>query len=88
MSSSVPSDLLSRFENIDSYICDSLVPQDDGLKSTLKRNLENDVDEIDVAPNQGKLLNLLAKMNHVKRYLEVGTLGGYSALVSYELCID
>ena len=27
-----------------------------------------------------KLLYLLAKMNNVKRYLEVGTLGGYSAL--------
>ena len=35
---------------------------------------------IAVAPNQGKLLNLLARIQGAKRILEVGTLGGYSTI--------
>lgn len=33
-----------------------------------------------MAPNQGKLLYLLAKLCHAENILEVGTLGGYSAI--------
>ncbi|MDQ6611570.1 MAG: O-methyltransferase, partial [Gemmatimonadota bacterium] len=36
--------------------------------------------EINVAPNQGKLLHLLVGMCNAARILEVGTLGGYSAI--------
>jgi len=35
---------------------------------------------IAVAPNQGKLLHLMAKMVGARRILEIGTLGGYSAI--------
>jgi predicted O-methyltransferase YrrM len=35
---------------------------------------------INVAPNQGKLLMLLAQMAGARRILEIGTLGGYSAI--------
>ena len=80
MPPTLPQDLFNRFSSVDTWICDSLVPQDTGLTSTLKANAAAQLDEIDVAPNQGKLLYLLAKMNNVKRYLEVGTLGGYSAI--------
>ena len=72
--------LRDSFINTDTYICDSLVPQDAGLTSALKANATAGLDDIDVSPSQGKLLYLLAKMNNVKRYLEVGTLGGYSAI--------
>ena len=33
---------------------------------------------INVSPNEGKLLYLIAKMAGAKRVLEIGTLGGYS----------
>ena len=33
---------------------------------------------IDVAPNQGKLLHLLARIAGARKILEIGTLGGYS----------
>ncbi len=33
-----------------------------------------------VAPNQGKLLHLLAKIRGARRILEIGTLGGYSTI--------
>ena len=35
---------------------------------------------INVAANQGKLLELLAKMQGARRILEIGTLGGYSTI--------
>jgi len=36
--------------------------------------------EISVTPNQGKLLGLLARMQQATKILEIGTLGGYSAI--------
>lgn len=80
MPPNIPQDLFNNMNAVDVWICDSLVPQDAGLTSCLKANAAAQLDEIDVAPNQGKLLYLLAKMNNAKRYLEVGTLGGYSAI--------
>ena len=35
---------------------------------------------IDVAPNQGKLLHLFAKLVRAGKILEIGTLGGYSTI--------
>lgn len=35
---------------------------------------------INVAPNQGKLLRLLAEIQGARRILEIGTLGGYSTI--------
>jgi predicted O-methyltransferase YrrM len=35
---------------------------------------------INVAPNQGKLLHLLARISNARRILEIGTLGGYSTI--------
>jgi len=36
--------------------------------------------DIAVAPNQGKMLNLFARLIGAKRILEIGTLGGYSTI--------
>jgi predicted O-methyltransferase YrrM len=73
-------EITKSFDAVDSWICDSLVPADPALEGALKANLAASLDQIDVAPNQGKLLNLLAKITHAKRVLEIGTLGGYSAI--------
>src|ERR1700761_7063498 len=35
---------------------------------------------VNVRPNQGKFLHLLAKIRGAKRILEIGTLGGYSTI--------
>jgi predicted O-methyltransferase YrrM len=72
--------ITDSFNAVDSYICDTLVPADSALENTLKANAAASLDQIDVAPNQGKFLHLLAKINHAKRVLEIGTLGGYSAI--------
>lgn len=64
----------------DEYICHSIIPQDPALTSALQANAAARLDSIDVAPNQGKLFYLFTKMISAKNVLEVGTLGGYSAI--------
>jgi predicted O-methyltransferase YrrM len=65
---------------VDRYITDHLVPRDTVLEEALEANALSGLPSIDVAPNQGKLLYLLALMKGAKRILEVGTLGGYSTI--------
>jgi predicted O-methyltransferase YrrM len=65
---------------VDDYIADRLIPADRALEAALASNREGGLPPIDVSPAQGKLLNLLARMVHAKRILEVGTLGGYSTI--------
>jgi len=69
-----------RWTEVDNYLTEQLVPQDEALLAALENNQAAGLPAIDVAPNQGKLLNLLAKMTGAKRILEIGTLGGYSTL--------
>ena len=65
---------------VDSYLVETLIPSDPILQEALERNIASGLPMIDVAPNQGKLLYLLAKMRRAKRILEIGTLGGYSTI--------
>ncbi|GAA0352903.1 O-methyltransferase [Bacillus horti] len=65
---------------VDEYMTDLLVPTDPSLEAALKANEAANLPAIDVAPNQGKFLHLLAQMNGAKRILEIGTLGGYSTI--------
>ena len=72
------SDTFARLERIDDYI-ESLFGGDDPV---LSRNLADaaaaGLPPINVSPNQGRFLYLLAKMARAERVLEIGTLGGYS----------
>lgn len=63
---------------VDTYIAENLIPADPILEETLKANSKAGLPSIDVAPNQGKFLHLLAKIQGAKKILEVGILGGYS----------
>jgi len=68
------------FTEVDSYLADKLLAEDEPLREALKANATADLPSIDVSPTQGKLLYLLARMSGAKRILEVGTLGGYSTI--------
>lgn len=65
---------------IDRYVEDLFATNDEVLEQTLRASKEAGLPEIQVSPNQGRLLRLLAEMSGARRILEIGTLGGYSAI--------
>lgn len=70
----------SSFEQIDHYIADRFAPEDPVLTMTEKSIIEAGMPVISVSANQGKFLYLLALLCRAKKILEIGTLGGYSAI--------
>ena len=65
---------------VDHYFAELLSLSDPVLDAALAANRAAELPAIDVAPNQGKLLQLLAQMVSARRILEIGTLGGYSTI--------
>lgn len=65
---------------VDSYVVDALIPSDPIFDAILKASAAAGLPAINVSPAQGKLLYLIAKLHGAKRILEIGTLGGYSAV--------
>ncbi len=65
---------------VDRYITGTLVESDPALEAALASSAEAGLPPIAVAPNQGKLLHLLAVISGARKVLEIGTLGGYSAI--------
>lgn len=68
------------WEKVDQYIAKHLIQEDPILEKVLLNNQEEGLPAYDVSPAQGKLLYLLARIHGSKRILEIGTLGGYSAI--------
>jgi len=65
---------------VDRYVTEMLVPPDAALEAALEASDAAGLPRIAVAPNQGKLLQLLARARGARRILEIGTLGGYSTI--------
>ncbi len=65
---------------VDEYITHMLVPPDPVLDAALEASDAAGLPAIQVTPNQGKLLHLLARLQGARRILEIGTLGGYSTI--------
>lgn len=65
---------------VDRYITDLLVESDPALNAALEAGAAAGMPAINVAPNQGKLLQILAKAVGARRILEIGTLAGYSTI--------
>jgi len=68
------------WSSVDAYLSRTLVSEDQALRDALRDSEAAGLPSINVAPNQGKLLHLLARMQRASRILEIGTLGGYSAI--------
>jgi predicted O-methyltransferase YrrM len=66
--------------NVDRYITELFVPPDAALDAALADSAAAGLPPINVAPNQGKLLMLLAQIQGARSILEIGTLGGYSTI--------
>ena len=65
---------------VDRYIGNFFTPPDAALDQCLAASTEAGLPAIAVSPPQGKMLHLLARSIGARRILEVGTLGGYSAI--------
>ena len=68
------------WSDIDDFIGAHFVQADSALEAALEASKAAGLPEINVAPNQGKLLMLLAQAMGARKILEVGTLGGYSTI--------
>jgi predicted O-methyltransferase YrrM len=65
---------------VDEYLTDLLVGSDPSLDAAVADQDAAGLPSIEVAPLNGKLLHLLARMSGARRVLEIGTLGGYSTI--------
>jgi caffeoyl-CoA O-methyltransferase len=73
-------DMRALLTEIDGYIENLFAPQDEALEAAVRESQRAGLPEIHVSPNEGKLLRLLAEIVGARRVLEIGTLGGYSAI--------
>ena len=69
-----------RWSDVDDYIVQHLIGDDPILKACLAANAREDLPAIDVSATQGRMLELLARGVGARNILEIGTLGGYSAI--------
>lgn len=68
------------WRRVDAYLTELLVGHDPGLEQAVDDQNDAGLPAIEVAPVNGKLLHLLARMSGARRVLEIGTLGGYSTI--------
>ena len=66
--------------SVDDYISNLFVPFDPVMQEALATSEAAGLPSISVAPNEGKLLMLLAQICGARKILEIGTLGGYSTI--------
>ena len=69
-----------QWTRVDDYISSLMLPADTALEAALTASSAAGLPAINVAPNQGKFLSLLAQMQGATRILEIGTLAGYSTI--------
>jgi predicted O-methyltransferase YrrM len=65
---------------VDDYLTDLVVQSDPALEAARAASREAGLPDIAVSPPQGKLLFLMARLQRARSILEIGTLGGYSAI--------
>jgi predicted O-methyltransferase YrrM len=68
------------WKRVDDYLGQALLPPDPALDAALTAGRAEGLPDIEVSPLQGRLLTVLATMIGARRILEIGTLGGYSAI--------
>lgn len=69
-----------RWSDVDDYIIDHLIGEDEILSACLAANKAAGLPPIDVSTTQGRMLELLARAIGAKHILEIGTLGGFSTI--------
>ena len=73
-------DTRKLLRDIDDYVAGLYAPPDEALTAALRESEKAKLPEISVSASQGKLLQMLVEISGARRVLEIGTLGGYSAI--------
>ena len=66
--------------DIDDYVAGLFAPPDGALEQALREAEREGLPSINVSATEGKLLQMLVGISGARRVLEIGTLGGYSAI--------
>jgi predicted O-methyltransferase YrrM len=74
-----PSDQ-DRWTAVDRYLADRLLERDAALDAALEASAAAGLPAHGVSPTQGRLLELLARVQGARTILELGTLGAYSTI--------
>ena len=61
-----------QWSAVDNYIADLFIPLDPVLDATIQSTTDAKMPLINVAPNQGKFLHLLALTSGARKILEIG----------------
>ena len=77
----VDATLRSRWAVVDDYLTERLVAPDSSLDDVLATSARAGLPQIEVSRLQGKFLQLLVRITGARRVLELGTLGGFSAIL-------
>ncbi len=72
--------MTEQWKQVDEYITERLAEDDAALSDAAARADEAGMPPIQVSAPLGRLLELLVKVAHAQRVLEIGTLGGYSTI--------
>jgi predicted O-methyltransferase YrrM len=67
-------------ERLEQYVADLFAPEDDVLRALRAEMVASGLPDIAVSPVEGRLLQVLLRAIGARRVLEIGTLGGYSAI--------
>jgi predicted O-methyltransferase YrrM len=69
-----------RWNDVDNYLGSQLLEDDPVLNRATETSQQSGLPAIAVSPLQGKFLYVLARLIGARQVLEIGTLGGYSAI--------
>jgi predicted O-methyltransferase YrrM len=70
----------SKIQGYDQYIEAQFATEDDALRVAREEMEREGLPAINVSASEGKLLHVIALLGAPRRILEIGTLGGYSAI--------
>ena len=65
---------------VDRFVSETLALSDPVLDAALEASAAAGLPAIHVSPSQGRLLEIVARMQRARTILEIGTLGGYSTI--------
>ncbi|WP_200260132.1 O-methyltransferase [Streptomyces sp. HSG2] len=68
------------WQDVDDYFDSHLAPEDEVLRAALRDSDAAGLPSVQITATQGKFLHLLAGIVGARNILEIGTLGGYSAI--------